>query len=324
MSPKLAAALLLVAVPALAQQTGVSHPPDTLAEDMPQASAPSQVTPPAADAAPVAEEAPIAARPAPVPICTTPTQVTPPAQSSVVLHTRPMDPETAADSGIVTSVPVTPGELAAGTQIHARLLQEIGTDTTEAGTPFAATLTQDVAQLGRVYFPQGSTLRGRVTRVRGGHRIRGAALIHLQVQSITLPDGTVVPLHAEVIDTDQWNATRVDEEGNIIRKDHVGETLTAMSLTTGSAAAAGSVVGAGVGALVGAGIGAGASTVWWLKQDRQAHLPEGTMLTLSLSEPMSMASLESHPYARPAEPVARVAAPAPPMPAEPQAFVPTN
>ena len=58
-----------------------------------------------------------------------------------------------------------------------------------------------------------------------------------------------MPIHASVVDTDQFNSTRIDDEGNIIRKDHAKQTLTAMSLTTGSAAAAGGVIGGPAGAL---------------------------------------------------------------------------
>ena len=42
--------------------------------------------------------------------------------------------------------------------------------------------------------------------------------------------------------------------------------------TTGAGAIAGGMIGGGVGAVVGAGIGAGASTVVWLRQDRQAEV----------------------------------------------------
>jgi hypothetical protein len=140
---------------------------------------------------------------------------------------------------------------------------------------------------GQVIIPTGSVVHGRVTVVRGGRRISGAAAIHLLPESVTLPDGTQYTIHAQVIDTDQSNATRVDEEGTILRRDHPASTLAAMSLTTGGAAAAGAVVGGGVGALVGAGIGAGVSTVWWLKQDRQETIPQDTSVVFSLVAPLT-------------------------------------
>ena len=169
-------------------------------------------------------------------------------------------------------------------------------------------------------------MEGIVTDVRGGKRLHGAALIHLRPQTIVLPDGTRMPLHAAVIDTDQYAHTKVDEEGNILRKDHVGATVAAMSLTTGGAAAAGAVLGGGVGAVVGAGVGAGVSTAWWLKQDRQTHLPKESLIVLELTEPMAIRGTVREPEfsALPpaAVPQAYPAAPSAYVPQ--QSFVPTN
>jgi len=89
-----------------------------------------------------------------------------------------------------------------------------------------------------------------------------------------------------LIDTDQTDHSNVDSEGTLVRRDHVKKTLAAMSVATGGAAAAGAMMGGGVGALVGAGIGAGASTVLWLKQDRQEALPKDSLLVFSLTTPM--------------------------------------
>ena len=243
----------------------------------------------------------------------------------MVLHSRR---ETAAnaDAGIVTDVPRRPNELPTGTPLRMRLREEIATDTTPENTPFAADLSENVMSAGRVVLPAGSTVEGTITHVRGGKRFRGAALIHLQPQVIVLPDGTRMPLRAAVIDTDQYAHTRVDEEGNILRKDHVGATLAAMSLTTGGAAAAGAVLGGGVGAVVGAGVGAGVSTAWWLKQDRQTHLPKESLIVLELSEPLMIRSLVREPEFSAMPPRESMQAPVASVPTyvAPQSFVPTN
>ncbi|MGI4853475.1 MAG: hypothetical protein ACRYF4_05415 [Janthinobacterium lividum] len=309
MKRQLAFALVFAATPALAQQTGVSHPPDVLVEDSPlQAAKPS----------------------AAIPIADPTTEVYQPYRPEVSLHTRgaePVDP----DAGIVTEVPRHPNELAAGTALRMRLRTAIDTELTRSNTPFTGDLTENVTSEGRVILPVGSTVEGTITQVRGGRRIRGAALIHLQAQAVLLPDGTRIPLHAEVIDTDQFAHTRVDEEGNILRKDHVGATLAAMSLTTGGAAAAGAVLGGGVGALVGAGVGAGLSTAWWLKQDRQTHLPQDALIVLGLTEPLQTQSLVREPNfsASPArvdgsKGAAEAYTPATPIYTAPQSFVPVN
>lgn len=314
------AAVLLAATPLFAQQTGVSHPPDVEIE------------------AAVPDQAP--ARPANVPVVSAPVLVVP--QTAAV--TTPNTSYAAADESpaatlkhrdlakfdpdgeIVTSVPVNPHEIAAGTMVHARLKTTIETATTQPGTPFRAEITEPLVKDGRVIVPAGSAVEGHITDVRGGRRFRGPALIHLQAQTIILPDGSRMPIHASVVDTDQFNSTRIDDEGNIIRKDHAKQTLAAMSLTTGGAAAAGGVIAGPAGALVGAGIGAGVSTIWWLKQDRQTEMPADSMVVLALTEPLPIQPLVQEPNfstqpapSAPAMPMAET-----PAYKEPQSFVPMN
>ncbi len=324
MKPLHLAALFLLAAPVVAQQSGVSHPTESTIDSTP-------------------------APQATVPVVSAPVMVVAPAESGTraqasASRTTSADESSPAvtlkrhdlakfeadpDAGIVTEVPQKPNELSEGTLLRVRLKTSIETATTQPGSIFKAELTEPVQHMGRVVVPAGSTLEGRVTEVRGGKRFRGAALIHLQAERIILPDGTRMPVHAAVIDTDRYGSTRTDAEGNVIRKDHVKETLAVMSLTTGSAAAAGGVIGGVPGALVGAGIGAGVSTVWWLKQDRQTQLPVDTLVVMALTSPLEITPLVREPEFSTApavrsEPTAQDAtAPAKPAAAA-QSFVPAN
>ena len=236
------------------------------------------------------------------------------------------------DSGIVENVPQHTGEVAEGTLLHARLRTAISTASTAAGARFSAELTEPLMNIGRVVAPAGSLVEGRVTELRSGKRIRGTALIHLETEALVLPDGSRIPLRASVIDTDQTAENRTDNEGNVLRKDHAKQTLAAASLATGGAAAAGGVIAGVPGALVGAGIGAGVSTVVWLKEDRQAQLPEDSMLVLALSSPLTIQSLVREPNysanASDMQPEPRRLRPSevvrPAEPAAQQSFVPSN
>lgn len=268
MRHKIALALFVASSPLLAQQSGVSRPPAAVVEEAPAAAIPAAVAVPMPESAAVnaASEA---------------TKTAP----TLTVRARASNP----DEGIVTEVVTNANELPAGTLMRVRLRNEIGTDTTQVNAPFVAEVAESLESNGRVIVPAGATVEGRITQIRGGRRLHGAAIIHMLADAVVMPDGSRIALHADVIDTDQYAHTSVDGEGNIVRKDHVGATLAAMSLTTGSAAAAGAVFGGGFGALVGAGVGAGVSTAWWLKQDRQAHLPEGTLLVLGLTEPLVVA-----------------------------------
>ncbi len=192
------------------------------------------------------------------------------------------------DAGIVTTWEGPANQLPIGTVVKVNLGRDLSTVTTASGSTFTAEIVEPVKREGRVLLPAGSILSGRVTDVHGGRRISGAASIHLEAVSVTLPDGTLYPMRGQVIDTDDRHAVKVDSEGSLVRRGHPKETAAIFALTTGSGLAAGAVAGGPAGALIGAGIGAGVSTVVWLKQDRQASIPAGTRLVFSLSQPLTV------------------------------------
>jgi hypothetical protein len=283
---------LAAAAPAMAQATGVSNPPAAMIEATPD-DAPTPVLHPKPSAATPAQTAAQSQpqyqlyQPAPVAHSyhAAPAPVDDP-DADIVTTAPPLPHTEDYDAGVVTSVPSRPNEVPPGALLRTRIRETISTVSTPLYAPFSAEVIAPMERNGEVIIPIGSVVHGRVTQIRGGHRISGAAAIHLLPESVTLPDGTIYTLHAQVADTDQYNVTRVDEEGTVVRRDHPLKTLAAMSITTGGAAAAGAMLGGGVGAVVGAGIGAGVSTVWWLKQDRQEEIPQYTGIIFTLVGPM--------------------------------------
>lgn len=197
------------------------------------------------------------------------------------------------DAGIVTRVPLKDGEVPDGTIIKARLQEDLSTVSTKAGTRFTARVSEPMMRDGKVIVPRGSVLEGRVTWVRSGKRIGGAAALHLEPRLITLPDGSQYLIGARVIDTGDWDDTKVDNEGTILRSDHSKQTFGVMGLAAGGPMAAGAILGGVPGALIGAGIGAGVDTMLWLKQDHQTELPKDLELVFSLTEPMSITPLNA-------------------------------
>lgn len=300
--PLAAAALVLITIPALAQdaRTGVSTPPPsditTTSNDSPAVPAlkprvpeakPSAAVPVAPTSTVYGAYVPYRAAETPAPAPTNTAAFDPDANIvTTTVSDTPQADSAALDAGIVTSVPERKGEIGEGTLLKARIMEGLSTTSTLEGSPFSASLTQPVENEGRVILPIGSMVEGRVTEVRSGRRISGRAALHLQVNNVTLPDGSHYIVHAQLIDTDQMDHSNVDSEGTLVRGDHVKKTIAAMSVATGGAAAAGAMLGGGVGALVGAGIGAGASTILWLKQDRQEALPKNSLLVFSLTAPM--------------------------------------
>ena len=310
--PLTAAALVFITIPVIAQdaRTGVSTPPPaeitTTSDDtaVPALKPRTPETKPSA-AVPASSSAnqvvygpyvPYHAPGTPAPAPATTAAFDP--DANIVTTTVPDSSDTvdsaATDAEIVTSVPEREGEIREGTLLKARINEALSTTSTLEGSRFTASLTEPVEKDGRVILPIGSTLEGRVTEVRSGRRISGRAALHLEAHDVTLPDGTHYVIHAQLIDTDQTDHSNVNSEGTLVRRDHPKETLAAMSVATGGAAAAGAMMGGGVGALIGAGIGAGASTVLWLKQDRQEALPKDSLLVFSLRTPMMLRPLGNH------------------------------
>jgi len=198
-----------------------------------------------------------------------------------------------SDAGIVTRVASRPGEVPDGTLVKVKLMEELSTLTTKAGTSFSAEVSEPVMRDGQVVVPAGALLEGRVTFVRGGKRVGASAAIHLEARTVTLPDGSRYMLSARVIDTNSWGDTKVDSEGTILRKDHAKATDAMTSLSTVGGMAAGAAMGGVPGAVIGAGLGAGVSTAVWMRQDRQADLPKDLGIVFSLTEPMRVTPMSA-------------------------------
>ena len=278
------AALVLASVPAFAQTSGVSRPD------------PAVITSDDAVPAPKLTPRPSAAIPAPAPapageVYGPYVPYTGPKVASAPVTSHAAKPvEDPRDAMIVVDVPEREGELRAGTRLKTKMISTLSTSTTVEGTKFTAVVTEPIERNGRVIIPVGSILDGRVTEVHGGMRISGSALLHLETNNVTLPDGTHYIVHAQVIDTGKSDFN-VTDEGTLKKKGHTKETLAVMGGVTGAGAVSGAMIGGGVGAAVGAGIGAGVSTIIWLKQDRQATLDKDVQLVFSLTTPMVLTPL---------------------------------
>ena len=136
------------------------------------------------------------------------------AGAPVATHVTPA--ENPEDAMIVVDVPEREGELREGTLLRTRIQDTLSTSSTLPGTRFTAEVTEPITRNGRVIIPVGSILEGRVTQVHGGMRISGSALLHLETNDVTLPDGTHYIVHAQVIDTGKSDFN-VTDEGKIGR-----------------------------------------------------------------------------------------------------------
>jgi hypothetical protein len=191
-------------------------------------------------------------------------------------------------SGVVMDVPAGPNELPAATLLRARLMSFLSTRITKPGDLFTAALAADVVRNSRVLLPAGSTIHGRITAAHNGKGITTASVLRLEATSITLPDGSTYPLHAEVVDLNHVAGSHVTAEGAIVDNAMTRGQAAKLGATTGGGAVAGALVGGGVGAAVGATIGAGVGTVLYLRRDREQTIPANAELVFALDTSLDL------------------------------------
>jgi hypothetical protein len=206
-----------------------------------------------------------------------------PAGQTAQLSTRP---QASADGSNTVSSGF--GEVPTGTTLTGVLQQTISTRTTLEGTHFMAVVSVPVIRDGVIIVPAGSLIKGRITRIHGGRRISGPPQIRIQPETISMLDGTVYQLSADVTGLDHFYPAHVNHEGTIVGTSSGKNTALAFGLLTGSSTVSGAVVGGGVGAVVGAGVGMGIATVWWLRQDRLVEVPSGTKIVFTLENPLQI------------------------------------
>jgi len=107
-------------------------------------------------------------------------------------------------------------ELPAGTQLHVRLINAIGSYASKVGAPVNAVLIAPAVVDNQVLLPVGSVLSGAVKRVnRVGYGIRHeTASLDLAFTNLTFPRGNEEPLSARVSEVDTGRES-VNRSGNI-------------------------------------------------------------------------------------------------------------
>ncbi len=168
--------------------------------------------------------------------------------------------------------------LAPRTVFEVEFLSTVSSASSRVGDTFTTRLTRDVvASDGRLAVPAGTVLTGVVTEAVPVKRVGGQALLGLEFGQLHLPWGRTVELDASFYDAGR-NEGRRDKK------------------IIGGGAAAGAVLGAiidskeGRGALLGAILGAAAGTAAAANRPGdQVEIPGGTVLTLALDAPVTVA-----------------------------------
>jgi hypothetical protein len=138
-----------------------------------------------------------------------------------------------------------------------------------------ARVTRDVRVADRVAIPAGSTVRGSVSEVDRGGRMKGKARLAIRFHTIVLADGTQLALKTDP----------VVREG----QSPGGESAAKVGGAAIGGAILGAILGGGKGAAIGGAVGAGAGTAAAMTNDRNpATLAAGTTVTVRMQAPVTV------------------------------------
>ncbi len=206
----------------------------------------------------------------------------PPPPAAVPNPSKPVETATVfkPDKPYESATPPKPREphtatIPAGTLLTVRLREALNSERNSSGDTFTATLDQPLIVDGFVLAERGATARGHIVDLARAGRVKGKALLALELKSLTTSDGQKLEL-----ETDTFK--REGESG--VKKDAVKAGVMA-----GIGAAIGAIAGGGKGAAIGAGIGgaAGAGTVLATRGE-QAELAAETRLSFRLKNPVTV------------------------------------
>jgi hypothetical protein len=161
----------------------------------------------------------------------------------------------------------------AGTEIQVMLDQELSSETANVEDRVEASTVAAIQVNGRTVIPAGATLSGIVSEVRSNKRLRKDGYLKLEFNTLTLDGGQPMDLRAEVVSIAE---TRSGD--HTLRNGGIGALLGAVL---------GGVIEGKKGALIGAVVGAGGGVL--ATKGEEVELPQGTLITLRLDAPMTMA-----------------------------------
>lgn len=138
-----------------------------------------------------------------------------------------------------------------------------------------ARVTRDVRVTDRVAIPAGSTVRGSVTDVDRGGRVKGRSRLAIRFHTIVLADGTELALKTDP----------VVREG----QSPGGESAAKVGGAAIGGAILGAILGGGKGAAIGGAVGAAGGTAAAMSNERNpATLSAGTTVTVRIQAPMTV------------------------------------
>jgi len=190
-----------------------------------------------------------------------------------------------------------PRQLIQGTQIHLKLLSDIGTGTSRNGDPFVAVTTQPLTVGDQVILPAGTRIRGIVTSISRAKRFslfRGEAYMNLLFRSIEV-DSRLIPVQMSVLALEKPSEEgegrqRKDvevTEGQMLQQKHdVKGDIVAGTIGTGGATLIGKLASH---AAAGFGIGLAGSAIYVsARKGKELNLPAETGMVVRMDSTVTV------------------------------------
>lgn len=160
----------------------------------------------------------------------------------------------------------------AGTPLHVRLDESLGTKRDSAGERFSASLADPIMMNGQALLPVGTRFNGHITRSKPSGHVKGRALLAIRLDSF------------------EWQGRRYPiDTSSIERVSRRKKGARWIVGGGGFGALIGGIAGGGAGALIGGAAGAGAGTAGaFASGRREVNMGAETPLTFTLRTPIQL------------------------------------
>jgi len=167
-----------------------------------------------------------------------------------------------------------------GTELRIRLSSPISTKTGRAGDTFRATVVSPSTF-------ESAVVEGHIATLNKSGRVSGKTELALAFDSLTLPDGRVTRIDADLVKVyESENVKKVDEEGRIETGSRTRDSEVRGGVGAAAGAIIGGILGGGKGAIIGLLLGgaAGVGTVY-VEGNKDLILDAGTEMVIRTAGP---------------------------------------
>jgi hypothetical protein len=179
----------------------------------------------------------------------------------------------------------------AGTPISARTEQALGSQFSQVGESFTATLSSPLYSSAGIVAPPGSKVLGNISAINPPGRAGEPASMELRVHTLVTPDGRRIPLSAAIDKTKFELKAEGGRVSNMTKATAAGAAGGALSGLVGSAISGGKL---GKGTAIGTGIGAGIGVLGGaIRKGEELVIKSGTEIPFTLEQPITIESPQS-------------------------------